>query len=129
MSKINSTKKIVIEDFPADVRPWLRKLIDPLNRFLEQAYYALVQGLTVNDNLKGQVVTLSVATNQAYPMKFAWNRNERPSAVWAANIVESTGGVVAPFSVSWIYDNGTVKITLNGLDSAKEYTATIIGLV
>ena len=129
MSKINTTKKLVIEDFPAEVRPWLRKLLDPLNRFLEQTYFALVQGLTVNDNLKGQVTTLTVTANQTYPMKFAWNRNERPSAVWAGNMVESTGSTVSAFSTSWIYDSGTVKITFTGLDSSKEYTATIIGLV
>lgn len=129
MAKINSTKKLVIEDYPAEVRPWLRKLVDPLNRFLEQAYYALVQGLTTKDNLKAQTNSIKITTNQTYPIKFAWALNERPTAVWAANVVESTGAVVDPFSVSWIYDNGTVKLTLNGLDSSKEYTATIIGLV
>ena len=129
MAKINSTKKLIIEDFPAEVRPWLKKLIDPLNRFLEQAYYALVQGLTTADNLKAQVNSFTVTTNQVYPIKFAWKLNERPTAVWVANITESTGAAVAAFSTSWVYDNGQVEVTLNGLSSSNEYNLKLIGLV
>lgn len=129
MSKINSTKKLVLEDFPAEVRPWLKKLIEPLNRFLEQAYYALVQGLTTADNLKAQVNSYTVTTNQVYPIKYAWKLNERPTAVWVANITESTGASVAAFSTSWVYDNSQVEVTLNGLSSSSEYNIKFIGLV
>lgn len=128
MAKINSTKKLVIEDYPAEVRPWLRKLIDPLNRFLEQVYFALVQGLTTKDNLKAQVNTITIAANQTYPVKISWNLNERPTAVFAANIVDTTGAAVDPHSFSWVYNNSQVEITLNGL-SANEHKLTTLGLV
>lgn len=128
MSKINSTKKLVLEDYPTEVRPWLRKLVDPLNRFLEQAYYALVNGLTTKDNLKAQVNSITIEAAQAYPIKYSWNLNERPTAVWAANIVDQTGAAVEPHSLSWVYNNGQVEVTLNGLATNK-HTLTIIGLV
>lgn len=129
MAKISSTKKLVLEEYPAEVRPWLRKMLDPLNRFLEQTYFALVQGLTTADNLKAQVNSLTVATNQTYPIKYAWKLNERPTAVWVANITESTGAAVAAFSTSWVYDDGQVEVTLNGLSSSSEYNIKFIGLV
>lgn len=128
MSKINSTKKVVLEDFPADVRPWLKKLVDPLNRFLEQAYYALVNGLTTTDNLKAQTNTLTIASNATYPMKYAWRLNERPTAILVASIVDNTGVAVEPYAMSWIYNNGTVEVTLNGL-AAREHTIKLLGLV
>ena len=129
MSKISSTKKVILEDLPAEVRPWMKKLIDPLNRFLEQTYYALVQGLTVSENLKGQVNTITVAANTTYPIEYAWKLNERPTAVWVANISDTTGALVPAFSTSWTYDNGQVKVTLNGLTAANKYTLKLIGLV
>jgi hypothetical protein len=129
LSKISSTKKVILEDLPAEVRPWMKKLIDPLNRFLEQTYYALVQGLTTADNLKAQVNTITVAANTTYPIEYAWKLNERPTAVWVANISDTTGALVPAFSTSWTYDNGQVKVTLNGLTAANKYTLKLIGLV
>lgn len=129
MAKINSTKKVIIEDFPAEVRPWLTKLIDPLNRFLEQAYYALVNGLTIADNLKAQTNSLKVQSGQQYPIKFAWRLNERPTVVLVGNCSEKTGGLVAPFSTSWVFNNGSVEVTFNGLDTTKEYTILMMGQV
>lgn len=129
MSKISSTKKLILEDFPSEVRPWLKKLIDPLNRFLEQAYFALVQGLTLTDNIKAQVNTLTVYANQTYPIEYAWKLNERPSVVLVGNISESTGASVPAFSLSWTYDNGQVKVTLNGLTAASKYTIKLVGIV
>lgn len=129
MSKISSTKKIILEDLPAEVRPWMKKVVDILNRFLEQVYYALVQGLTIRDNLKGQVNDVTVSANQTYPLEFAWKLNERPTAVWVANISDTTGALVPAFSTSWVYDNGQVKVTLNGLTAANKYTLKLIGLV
>lgn len=129
MSKINSTKKIILEEFPAEVQGWLKKLIEPLNRFLEQVYFALVNGLTLADNLKSQTNGVVIAVGQVYPIKIAWNKNERPTMVVVAQITESTGGAVVPYALSWIFDNGTVKLTFNGLNTAKKYNVKITGIV
>jgi hypothetical protein len=129
MSKISSTKKIIVEEFPNEVRSWLKKLIEPLNRFLEQVYYALVNGLTIRDNLKAQVKSVTVLANQTYPLKTAWDLNERPTAVLVAQITESTAGTVPVYSLSWVYDNGTIELTFVGLNSAKKYNVLILGMV
>lgn len=128
MAKINSTKRIIVEEFPTEVRGWLKKLIEPLNRFLEQVYYALVNGLTVKENLKAQTNTITIDATQAYPVKVSWNLNERPTAVFEANIVDETGALVNAHSFSWVYNNGQVEVTLNGL-AARKHTLTILGLV
>jgi 16S rRNA U516 pseudouridylate synthase RsuA-like enzyme len=128
MAKISSTKKLVLEDYPAEVRPWLRKMIDPLNRFLEQAYFALVQGLTTKDNLKAQSNSVTVASGQTYPIKVAWNLNERPTAVFVASISDSTGAAVQPYAMEWLFNNGQVEVTLTGL-AANEHKLTLLGLV
>jgi hypothetical protein len=129
MAKISSTKKITIEEFPSEVRGWLRKLVDPLNRFLEQVYYALVNGLTIRDNLKAQCKPLTVAVGQTYPIKQSWGLNERPTAVLVAQIAESAGGSVPAYSMVWVYDSGTLEITFVGLDPTKKYNVSILGQV
>lgn len=129
MAKINSTKKVVIEEFPEDVRGWMRKLLDPLNRFLEQAYFALVKGLTIGDNLKAQVNSYTVTTTQTYPISIGWNLNERPTAYLVAQIQNPTGAAVPAYAMEWYYDNRQVKVTLTGLTAATKYNVTFLGIV
>ena len=128
MAKINSTKKIITEDFPAEVRPWLTKLIDPLNRFIEQAYYALVNGLTLKENIKSQTNAIVLDASQSYPVKLSWNLNERPTLVLVASIQDTTGATVQPYGLSWIFNNGQVEITLSGL-AANKHKINIVGIV
>ena len=106
----------------------MRKVIDVLNRFLEQVYFALVQGLTTKDNLKAQVNAVTVASSQSYPIKVAWNLNERPTAVFVASIADSTGAAVQPYALEWIFNNGQVEVTLTGL-AANEHKLNLLGLV
>lgn len=129
MAKINSTKKIVIEEFPSEVRGWLKKLVEPLNRFLEQVYYALVNGLTIGDNLKAHIKESTLAPSQSYPIKQSWELNQRPTAVLVASIRESTGGAVPAYSMVWVYNSGALELTFAGLDNTKRYHVTILGLV
>lgn len=129
MSKINSTKKIIIEEFPIEVQGWLKKLVEPLNRFLEQVYFALVNGLTIADNLKAQVNVVSIAANQDYPMRLSWRLNERPTAMLIAQIGESTGGAMPVHSMTWLFNNGTIEMTFVGLDLTKKYNVVTLGIV
>lgn len=129
MAKINSSKKLVLEDLPAEVRPWMKKVVEPLNRFLEQVYYALVNGLTITDNLKAQLSTSTVEPNQVYPIRIAWTLNERPNAVLVASISDDLGQAVPAYSMTWTYDSGVLKLTFNGLTAANKYNLKILGLV
>ncbi len=128
--KLNVTKKIGVEEFPSDVRSWMGKLVNPLNKFFEQAYLALTNGLTIGDNLKGQKFNLDIAANQPYPIKVKWNLNERPTALLLGYIAEDpSGGVIPAHSMQWSIDSGSISVTFSGLDSNTKYKATIIGLV
>lgn len=129
MSKISATKKIAIEELPSSVRSWVVRLIEPINRFFEQTYFALAKGLTVSDNLKAQKFSLDIAANQTFPMSVTWNLNERPTMLVLAHIAESKDAVIGNHAMQWAFNNGTIEITISGLDSSKKYTATVVGLV
>jgi hypothetical protein len=130
MAKISTTKKIVIEEFPKEVRSWVGKLIDPINRFFEQTYFALSKGITTADNLKAQRFDLIIEVNQTFPMKVTWNLNERPTMLLIGQINEFNGvSSVGTHSMEWTIDSGNILITFSGLSSSKRYRATIIGIV
>jgi len=129
MSKISSSKKLILEDLPAEQRSWMKKVIEPLNRFLEQTYFALVNGLTIRDNLKAQISDSTVEINQVYPVKIAWTLNERPSAVLVALIQDDLGSAIPAYSMTWTIDSGVLKLTFNGLTATNKYNLKILGLV
>lgn len=132
MSKISTFKRFVLEELPSEVRAAFTKLIGPLNSFQEQVYFALTNGLTVRDNLKSQVISISIDVSQTYPITAKYTLNEKPVAVLLASIVETgTGspGVVPAHSHQWLLVNGTLELTFSGLDAAKRYSATLIALV
>lgn len=129
MAKISSTKKFILEDFPAEIRPWLKKLLEPLNKFLEQVYYSLVQGLTLTDNMKSSMQTVKFTAETVPSVKVAWTLNEKPSAVFVAQMSDDSGAVVPPYSVTWVYDQGQITVKLNGLTAASKYTIKILGMV
>ena len=129
MSKISSSKKLILEDLPAEQRSWMKKVIEPLNRFLEQTYFALVNGLTIRDNLKAQISDSTVEINQVYPVKIAWTLNERPSAVLVALIQDDLGSAIPAYSMTWTLDSGVLKLTFNGLTATNKYNLKILGLV
>ena len=54
MAKIPTISRIVTEDFPSDVRPWINKLLGPLNTFMSANVFALTSHLTFTDNILGQ---------------------------------------------------------------------------
>lgn len=128
--KISSTKKIDIAEFPAEVRPWIGKLVNPLNKFFEQMFFAQAKGLTIADNLKAQAFDVEITPNQTWPMKVSWTLNERPTAVFLGFIQEVPGGGTIPVhSMQWSFNNGVVEFTINGLSSAVRYKVRIVGMV
>lgn len=129
MSKINSTKRLVLEDFPSEVRSWLTKLIQPLNQFTSEVIAALSSGLTIADNLKAKKYDVTIAVSQAYPIKLAYTLNEKPTSVQVAYCMEDTGSPTTPtaaYCVWWSYSNSELSVTMIGLDTAKRYKLVLI---
>lgn len=131
MAKLSTTKKIAIEEMPSEHQPWLGKVLTPLNKFLEQTFFAVNKGLTIADNLKAEKFDLKISTNQVFPMKINWTINERPTAVFLGHITEDNGapGTIPVHSMQWQFNNGSIELTFNGLEITKAYRATIIGIV
>jgi hypothetical protein len=129
MAKISATKKIALEEFPNEARGWISKLVNPVNKFFEQSYFALSKGLTIADNLKAQRFDLDIAVNQVWPMRLTWTLNERPTMLLLGYIRESRGEAIGAHSMEWSYDNGNIEVTLTGLNAAYSYTATLVGQV
>lgn len=129
--KFSTTKTIVLEDFPNEVRKWIPKLINPLNQFLEQTYKTLVNGITLRDNLKGQVDEIKIGVTQTYPVKIAWKLNEKPTACFVGALREDVTyyTTLPTHSFQWIYNQGQLELHFVGLDANKAYKGTIITLV
>ena len=125
--RITGTKKIVVEDYPADSREVIQKLSQILNPNLEQSTQATNGNITLNDNLKSQVYsrTLASGTNT---VNLKWTLNERPTEVRIAQIIRSDGTLPAVHILHWLYEAGQIACTVVGLDTA-EHKLTIIAQV
>jgi hypothetical protein len=123
MAKFNPPKKLIIDEFGPDQKPWIGKLVDPLNNFMAQVATALTQGIVFSDNTKSLTIPLNIAISQAYPMVFnASALKERPTSIHVARVYPVDESIMtAAFSVHWEYKDGTIYYTLLGLDGGKAY--------
>lgn len=132
MGKITATKKLVIEDFN-DQRPWIQKLIIPINQFFEQIYFTLVSGITLKDNMKAQVFDVTLPIDYVYTerLKLAWRLNERPTSVFIGWAREDAAdpAVIGNHSLEWVFNNGTLEVLFNGFVDTKKYNIRIVGQV
>lgn len=127
--RLTSNKRFIVEEFDADQRKWITKLIQPLNAFIEQVFQACTQGLTTKDNLKCQTYTIKIIPGQTYPIKQAYGLNEKPMSCLLTQVIESTGAVPSSaWSLYWNYTS-SLELTPVGLDPTKTYTLTIIAQV
>lgn len=127
MSKISASKKLILDDFPTEVRKWLTKLIEPLNSFQEKVYAALTNGITVADNLKSLKSTQVLDAGQTL-IKIKYTLNEKPSFV-AVEVSSQDGSPVPPWSKVIKEENGTLFVTFNGLSGSVKYNVTIVAIV
>ena len=130
MAKFSTIRRLVVEDYPKEVRPWLNKMIYILNPFLEQVYTALVNGLTFRDNSKAKVFSLIISAGET-DKKLAWDLNEKPTSVTIGQITKTDG--THPdnqITMTWLYtQSNQLDMKFNGLNSSNEYRVTIIGQV
>lgn len=81
MAKLPTIKKLIFEEIDQTVK-WLPKLLAPTNSFFESVYSALNKGLTVTDNMDGEI--REVTLDGTYPYKLKWSRKSAPKAAWIA---------------------------------------------
>ena len=129
MARLNSSKKIVPEDYPSDSRPLVQRLAQTLNGFLDQATVAINGGLTIRENLKSKTYRLSLPAGTS-TQTVAWDLNEKPTSVVIGSLTKKDSTAPsAVFSLSWRYDDKGIHLTFLGLDGSTEHTTTIIAQV
>lgn len=129
MARLNSSKKIVPEDYDSESRPLVQRLAQTLNSFLDQATVALNGGLTIRENLKSKTYRISLPAGTSTQI-VNWDLNEKPSSVTIGQLTKKDyTAPSAVFSLSWRYDSRGIHLTFLGLDGSTEHTATIIAQV
>ena len=129
--KISSSRKILLEELPTEVRKWFGTVQAIINPFFDQVYRVLTGGITLEDNIKAQKIAIDIRANQVYPVSVSYTLNERPYAVLLANIYEDNNNtqVVQNYAFNWYYVNGSIKLFFTGLDTSKAYKAQLFTMV
>lgn len=139
MASLPTIKQILREDIP-DAPEWVGSIIDPLNQFMTEVYYALDRDLTLNENIKGGLVSLQFKTRSDYStavekedgfetQKLANPTKVRPTFVAIGQVTDrDTFAVVTdPISLSWTYLNGVININyIAGLSDSTRYEITFL---
>lgn len=127
--RLNSAKKIIVEDFSETEQTLVRKLSDVLNPFIWSVFTAISKQLTFSENIKSQVFVINLSVGESSKV-LKWEVNERPTAIFIANALLDGNLVIAqPLSVSWTYDSGKLSVTFVGLNAAKAHKITLVGVV
>lgn len=126
MAKLPLTYKLILEDFPKEVRNWAGKLLYPINTFFESVYAALNKGLTFTDNFDAQLKHITVDGN--YPISFEYTTSVRPMGIIcvyakARDASYPLGGIFVSFEII----EKSVKINnITGLDPSKKYDLKLL---
>lgn len=141
MARLPEYKRLVVEDYPKEERPWLGKLFVPVNRFMLSVYQALNRQLTINDNFLGEIKRNVLVSADAFPVstgggvKFRYALFEKfgsatpqPLSVIIGRIQENISTpptFTNAVTCDWDYSEGTIRIkNITGLTSGKNYLVT-----
>ena len=119
--KLPSIKKLLLEEI--DLKTvWLPNLLAPINVFFESVYNALNKGITVTDNMDGEIKTISL--DGTFPYNLKWERKNPPKAAW---IVFSDTAPSGGMSLHWEFTStGMFSIkSIQGLSPSSASKVTI----
>jgi len=139
MATLPSINNINKEDIP-DAPAWVESLINPLNTFMREVYYALDRDLTINENMIGAIRTISFTTRSDYltaPVKEdGWVQqsitgpiNVKPSIVALGKITDTATFKVttSPTGIDWDYLNNDLRINyIAGLKPSTRYEVILL---
>lgn len=129
MSKIDSVKKIIPEDFESQYREIIKRLAFVLNPFMDQTVSALSKKITIKDNLTSVTYDLTLAAGVS-TVTVAWPYNDKPTAVFIGNLSKSTGAAPSSaFSLSSYQRDKKIDLTFIGLDASTAHKVTVIAQI
>lgn len=116
--KLPILKKLVVEDFPAEVQSWIGDLIYAQNQLSQALISTLDQGVTANDNF-GQIYVAdfkSRVTPSPYPFTFTNNLGRPPVGLQVIRVVQVGTNIVpdGPVYAAWTV-NSQGKIQVNNI--------------
>lgn len=137
MASLPKIYKILMEDLGADVPPFIRKMLSPLNTFFESIYSALNKDITFKENIRSEYRDIIVSTSSTYTsgndfqkIKFKNPLKSTIDTILIAQIREDNDNftsVYKPTSVSWVEYNREITIHfISGLDDSKSYRVKLL---
>ena len=130
---ISGIKRIIKEQLPASVQPWIDQILLPVNNAVSQFTTALTSNLTIKDNMLGDIYNFTLKTSQ-FPYTFTHKLASAPIIVFLGQIQDNSASpaifTVAPV-IQWsLSSTGTSIViqTITGLDPTKSYNVTIVAL-
>jgi hypothetical protein len=130
MSKITNSKKIAPEDFK-DQRPWIEKLLSPINQYFQDSASILNNGILLRDNVMAQDYTTTLRTDGARTtasFSWKWNQKQAPSIVQVAQLIEIGSDTVPATGFTWTFSANSVTCSISNLSASKDYTIKITGV-
>lgn len=132
MANVPVNKRLLAEDYPAEQKSWIARLLSPLNDFMTQVTSALNNQLTVSENMAAEYkeiqFTVRATPALTYPLFFKTKFNLKPIVVRCDGAREVSGApqpIGQAVWADWQFVNGQVQITnLTGLTVGKTYRVT-----
>lgn len=137
MAQLPELKRILREDLSDAEGEWVDRLLSPVNSFNEQVYSSLNNGLTIGDNVVGQIMVKTFKTPATYiqnkafsPIEIEWKYKTPPRAVLigAMRATDRDDIITNPLSLDWRL-TGPGKIVIRfivGLKNATKYEASFV---
>ena len=132
MAILSVVKRLVVEDFASTKSfvDYSNRLFYVINNFFGSVSSALNNGLTINDNMVGQVTsvltTVTDATGSA-TITIKWPYSSKPPVGCLINNCTINGNAAYYPLMSWSYSSGIVTVNMTFLSNSKGTFTPITG--
>ena len=127
MAKLPRFTRFLTEDFPEEQREGIGKMLVNLNTFMQSVTSALTRNITVDQNIAGQIKTLSVTGGST--LKFKYDVAVRPRILVIGRVAKiGAAATTGPVTIdTWSDDGaGNISATFTGLTSAHKFNITLL---
>lgn len=111
--RVKATQLIKTEDVPQEHRPWMSKIIGPINDFINQSIKILNDGIQFPDNYIGKDYVFSFTYQSesiSFPQSFLWSLLSIPRALQVVSATENGAPIIA--AVAWQFSTDrTIQLT------------------
>lgn len=135
MSRLPEVRRLMVEDF-LDQKEWIGALFSPLNVFQDGVVSALNKGISIRDNVAGDIIrqTATKSPTESDTILLPWNpKLGAPVAVYIGDVKRVDGNsfvATAAFGLQWKYVSsvGIVVTNLLGVtpSSDNKYLITYV---